>query len=285
MAILDIISLLILIAGGIILGIWLIVYSGPAALKNAPARRNNLHFILPFLLISIWLVFSAAAVGIITLVLENTSAQHYSEKIHVEQPVELVSSLAMMAIEVVLIVAILILAKTSFARGLKGLGLSPKTIARDLPAAAVNLLAVYPLVTVMVVLVMYLGQFFGGDGFQMQVNEGLLIISESTSPFITILLLFCFAVIVSIFEEVLFRGILQSMIRGYLGKPWPAILITSFLFALMHPWMHWPAIFALSLGFGYAYERSGSLLRPIFMHIIFNSVSIITLLLTEIPQA
>lgn len=281
MALPDKISMLVLLAGGIILGIWLIVYSGPAALKNAPHRRNRLHFIMPFLLIAIWLVFSFAAVGTVTILLQSAGTEHHSENVSIEQPTEMVSSLAMMAVEVVMIAAIIFIAKIHFARGLKGFGLNPKTILRDLPAAAINLLAVYPLVMIMVLLVMYLGQYIKGDDFEMQVNEGLLIISESPSLAITVLLLFCFAVIVSVFEEVLFRGILQSMLRGYLGSPWPAILIASFLFALMHPWMHWPAIFALSLGFGYAYEKSGSLLRPIFMHIIFNSVSIIALLLTE----
>ena len=94
-------------------------------------------------------------------------------------------------------------------------------------------------------------------------------------------LFFCaFTVDVPIFEEMLFRGILQSMIRRYLGSPWAAILISSVIFALMHPyWMHLPALFMLSLGMGYAYERSGSLVRPIFVHAIFNSASITAALL------
>ena len=284
MPVLDIISAFVLLAGGIILGIWLIVYSGPKSLASSPTRRNNLHFILPFLLVGIWITFSAVAIGMISLLLDKSRSQYQTQSFSVEAPTDLVSSLAMMAVEVIMIAVILIIAKFSFARGLKGLGLNPKTIPRDLFASAINLLAVYPLVTAMVVLVMYLGPIIAGDDFQMQVNEGLLLISENTNPAITILLLFCFGVIVSIFEETLFRGILQSMLRGYLGKPWPAILITSFLFSLMHPWMHWPAIFALSLGFGYAYERSGSLLRPIFMHIIFNTAHIIMSLLIEIPQ-
>jgi membrane protease YdiL (CAAX protease family) len=38
----------------------------------------------------------------------------------------------------------------------------------------------------------------------------------------------------------------------------------------------------LSCGLGYAYERSGSLLRPILMHIFFNSFSVVMTLL--MPQ-
>jgi len=37
---------------------------------------------------------------------------------------------------------------------------------------------------------------------------------------------------------------------------------------------HWPSLFILALGLGYAYERSGSLLRSIFMHALFNAINI-----------
>jgi len=81
-------------------------------------------------------------------------------------------------------------------------------------------------------------------------------------------------------EELMFRGLFQSMIRSYLGRPWPAIAITSILFAGIHTNAeHWPALFVLALGLGYSYEKSGSLLRPIFMHAMFNGVTIIGVLL------
>jgi membrane protease YdiL (CAAX protease family) len=38
----------------------------------------------------------------------------------------------------------------------------------------------------------------------------------------------------------------------------------------------------LSIGLGYAYERSGSLLRPILMHVFFNGFNIAMSLL--LPQ-
>jgi len=41
---------------------------------------------------------------------------------------------------------------------------------------------------------------------------------------------------------------------------------------------HWPALLVLSMSMGYAYEKSGSLFRPIFIHSIFNATSIIATL-------
>jgi len=41
---------------------------------------------------------------------------------------------------------------------------------------------------------------------------------------------------------------------------------------------HWPALFVLSLSLGYAYEKSGSLFRPIFIHSLFNAATIAAVL-------
>jgi membrane protease YdiL (CAAX protease family) len=54
------------------------------------------------------------------------------------------------------------------------------------------------------------------------------------------------------------------------GK-WAAIAIASLVFAVMHPGWTWPLIFLLSLGLGYAYERTGNLWVPVVMHLSFNS--------------
>ena len=54
------------------------------------------------------------------------------------------------------------------------------------------------------------------------------------------------------------------------GK-WGAIAIASLVFAVMHPGWTWPLIFLLSLGLGYAYERTGNLWVPVVMHLSFNS--------------
>jgi membrane protease YdiL (CAAX protease family) len=51
-----------------------------------------------------------------------------------------------------------------------------------------------------------------------------------------------------------------------------AILVTSGLFALVHPAWSWPPIFVLALALGFAYERTGNLWVPIVMHACFNGL-------------
>lgn len=75
-------------------------------------------------------------------------------------------------------------------------------------------------------------------------------------------------------EELLYRGLLQETLRTLGAGRWPAILMASAVFALMH-WQNTAphavvSLFVLSLGFGWAYERTGRLTAPIVMHMLFN---------------
>lgn len=97
-------------------------------------------------------------------------------------------------------------------------------------------------------------------------------------------------------EEMVYRGFIQSAIRravlwsaesrapdGLRIPPsrraaWTAIIGTSALFASMHIGVAEThalfTLFALSLCFGIACERSGRLLAPIVMHILFNAANL-----------
>ena len=82
-------------------------------------------------------------------------------------------------------------------------------------------------------------------------------------------------------EEVLFRGIaLPVLLRRF--RPASAIFLASLLFALLH--FHIPSIvplFVIATAFSLGYIHSGSLLVPIVMHALFNTVSLIATLLLK----
>ncbi|MHA1565360.1 MAG: lysostaphin resistance A-like protein [Alphaproteobacteria bacterium] len=101
-------------------------------------------------------------------------------------------------------------------------------------------------------------------------------------------------------EELLFRGVLQSYLIKAMAKPpayqslldvavvtnhgnipptkgyhrWLGIVATSAIFAMFHNWQHAPALMVFSICLGYAYERYGSLLIPIIVHCLFNTLHI-----------
>jgi hypothetical protein len=75
-------------------------------------------------------------------------------------------------------------------------------------------------------------------------------------------------------EEIFFRGLLQSSLKRYFRNPWPAVLITSLVFALVH-WQHeaqaTPSLLVLGVVLGYNYERTARLGGPILIHALFNA--------------
>jgi len=64
---------------------------------------------------------------------------------------------------------------------------------------------------------------------------------------------------------------------------WAAIVVASFLFALIHlPGVTWhglPGLFVLSLILGWTYERTGNLYVPIVLHMAYNAANLALALL------
>jgi membrane protease YdiL (CAAX protease family) len=165
--------------------------------------------------------------------------------------------------------------RTSFARRLKGFGLQPRTLGKDLAAAVVNLVCIWPIMTIVVFLTMQLAHFFGVKGLGIERHEMLrtLILYRQLPVRLSMLV---FAILIGpVFEEMLFRGLFQTLIRRFVPGVWTSIIISSVIFATAHQnFSHWPALFVLGLCLGYSYEKSGSLFRPIFIHALFNAANV-----------
>ena len=162
---------------------------------------------------------------------------------------------------------------------MRGFGIRFRKIFSDITAAAGIFIVVWPMVVALLYVVLFVGKAIVGPAFEIEQNEGLKVILENNQLSLRILMIFFAVVLTPIFEEFVFRGLLQSYLRNINYGPWVSILIASILFSALHPGMHFPAIFVLSAAMGYAYEKSGSLLRPIFIHFLFNGVTIALALL------
>ncbi len=95
--------------------------------------------------------------------------------------------------------------------------------------------------------------------------------------------LFILAVVMApLFEEIVFRGIMQKgMINGGM-KPTSAIWISAILFGLVHANI-WQFTGAVLLGYvlGLVYHRTKSLLMPILLHAFNNFVSLLLIHYTD----
>ena len=261
---------IICLAGVLLFGIWLLKTSlGRNALADSMPRRNNMPFYLPFIPLFVWLGSVSVAIAITRSLMSDLPDWQNA----------FLDNLVLCIGGLMTIVVIIFLARAGFARRLKGFGLNPKTIHKDFFAGIMNLLVVYPLLIVAITLTTYFGQLIWGLEFEMQQHQELELITAHPQLPLRILIIVTAVVIAPVIEELLFRGLFQTMIRSFVAKPWLSIAISSGLFAMVHQEQgHWPTLFVLALCLGYAYEKSGSLFRPIFIHSLFNAATIIATL-------
>jgi membrane protease YdiL (CAAX protease family) len=270
----------ICLTGLFLLAYWLLKTSlGRNALADSIPRRNNMPFYLPFVLLFLWF----GSVPLIMLI-----AQQLVNDLPDWQNA-LLDNLIICVCAILTTVVIIYLAGISFVLRLKGFGLNIKTIHRDFFAACINLLSIWPLMLAAILATIYVGRHIFGQDFKLEQHEELELITAYSQLSIRIIIVIIAVVLAPVLEEMLFRGLFQTMMRSFLEfrfsnieprySPWLAILISSGLFAMAHANAgHWPALFLLAMCMGYSYEKSGSLLRPIFIHSFFNATAIIATL-------
>jgi membrane protease YdiL (CAAX protease family) len=245
---------------------WLIRTSlGRKSLVQSRPRRNNMLPVEPFIPFILWFLGAQVLLAIMAGLIGPVGAEGEA----------LEANITFCVVGVLTLGLILPLARYRFARGLKGFGLNLGTVARDIGAAFLKLLAVWPLVLATIIVTTTIGRLLQGPSYELPRHQELQVMAEFSSTPLRVLVIAMAVVMAPLLEEMLFRGLLQSVIRSYVNRPWLAIAITSALFALVHADApHWPALFVLAMGLGYAYERSGSLFQSIFMHAFFNGMVI-----------
>ncbi|HEX8522266.1 MAG TPA: CPBP family intramembrane glutamic endopeptidase [Tepidisphaeraceae bacterium] len=180
----------------------------------------------------------------------------------------------------------------------------PRKLSGAIGKGAVGTLIVFPLMLAASAL---LEMLYKQVGYQHPTSHELLAAMKGlTNPLTKSLLIFGACIVAPVFEEYLFRGHLQTFLARIFdpaparhttppplpGEPpvddqsdatlsaaparsalraWLAILVTSILFAGVHPAWTAPLIFLLSLCLGYAYERTGNIWVPILIHASFNT--------------
>jgi membrane protease YdiL (CAAX protease family) len=257
------------LAGLILFACWLLDTSlGRKALADSPPRRNSMPPYLPLVPLMLWFGGVAMAVVLVQKLTPNLSGWQKIFRDHLVMSIGAVVTMAVM----------IFLAHLHFPRGLKGFGLNIRTIVKDFFMAIVNLLTVWPLMMAAITMTIFVAELISGREYQMQQHQQLKLIEEYPQLPLRIMIVFVAVVIAPLLEEMLFRGFVQTTIRSFINirnGAWPAIAASSVFFAIMHADPgHWPALFILGVCLGYSYEKSGSLFRPIFIHLFFNASSI-----------
>jgi uncharacterized protein len=110
---------------------------------------------------------------------------------------------------------------------------------------------------------------------QQDSQEIVQIFEGTTNPMKKLPIVLLAVIVAPLAEEFVFRGFLYGVLKRYFGSI-SSMLFTGILFALMH--FHLPSLlplFVLACALTLAYELSGSLLVPMAMHALFNSLTLV----------
>jgi len=155
--------------------------------------------------------------------------------------------------------------------GVKRVGLTVRRIPSGIVAGVFGIALALPLIACINALMQIALEHFGKSSPPHQLLE---ILRTNPSAWLRAADVLAAGVAAPLFEEMLFRGLLQTLFCYVFGRTWPAVFLAAAAFALMHYWWTWPQIFFLGICLGYAYERTGNLWMSITMHALFNLTSI-----------
>ncbi len=155
-------------------------------------------------------------------------------------------------------------------------GLRRLSVARAAGIALLSIIPVYVLVSIVAVAVTHLGKGVWPD---IQPQEAAKAFKTAQQIPLKVMMGIAAVIVAPLVEEVVFRGFIYGVLKRYTDT-WFAAVCSASLFAVVH--MHvgfFVPLFVLALGLCAAYERSGCLLVPMWMHAFFNGTSTALLLL------
>jgi len=178
------------------------------------------------------------------------------------------------ATQAITVVAILYWAQKHDPHGAMGLGLRQGGNLRALWFGGVTGIMCFPAIWGTLILWPWLFERIGGDFEQQALIEGF-VESSGSGLFLAFL---AAVIIVPLFEELIFRGFLQSLLIERLGER-RGLSLTAALFALMHGPSAFLPIFVLALVLGVVMLRTGRIVGPWALHGFYNGAQLLLVFL------
>ena len=186
------------------------------------------------------------------------------------------SGLGAAALSIPLVLAVLWLLRWRYGLWPRDLGIRFHRWKGDLLLAVGLLLIVVVVVTALASVFSFLHNVYK---VPVKDQEAVSLMKQATSLWGTLVMVTVAVVWAPLWEETMFRGFLQPFFRRYLGGA-ASIVLTAALFSLIHDpgstFFRVPVLlFPLALALGYAYHRTQRLAAPIFLHLMFNSWTVV----------
>lgn len=271
--------LLVLALGAVALaGLWRAGCLNRSALAAGPARPTGLHP-LDVLVVFVLMVLGAElGQGVIGYLLAGRAVTDPAVSTLEQAGVVLVGQLVGKGPAVVYVL-VRVLIEAGGGKGLRALGLNTRQGRWQLRVTGLALLAGLPILYALGVLVNLIGAALGFEPPTVA-HEMLVMLQEADSLEGVLAIVVSAVLVAAVLEEVLFRGLLQSVLLAWWGPAWrwTIVVVAAALFAVIHlgaaSWNALPTLFVLGLILGWLYERTGSLWPPILLHAAFNAFNI-----------
>lgn len=165
--------------------------------------------------------------------------------------------------------------------GLIGWGLDLRRLPRDLRRGLIGFLGIWPWCFGLFYASVYFITRLWPDHVIEEHSTIALLMQPGTSPLLRTIVFFNALILAATVEESLFRGMFQPLIAQATGSTWTGIVLAAAIFGAFHlPLYQTVAPLALlGVAMGYARAKTGSLLLPICLHMIFNAKTLIWLAL------
>jgi len=161
---------------------------------------------------------------------------------------------------------------------LSDIGLTFKNPVKNAGYAVIGYIALVPVVIIIMVMTFFVVKWLN---YQPPVQPIVRIFMEEKTTGILLLSTLFAAIFGPVAEEIFFRGFLYSSIKKIAGSFW-GIMITSVIFSALHAHpVGFLPIMALGMLLAYMYEKTGSLVPCISIHIIHNVIMVVLVFLVK----
>ncbi|MDP2913053.1 MAG: CPBP family intramembrane metalloprotease [Candidatus Omnitrophota bacterium] len=181
-------------------------------------------------------------------------------------------------LDILTIVFIFYFTVGQYGEKLIALGISFKNFAKNLFYGIVGYIALLPILFFLLLMTAAISNLFGYIPPKQPVVE--LFLKEESARFLLYTGLFA-AIVGPIIEELFFRGFMYNALKKYIGIL-GSMLVTAAIFALLHANVAgFLPIMAIGLLLVYMYEKTGTLVSSITVHIAHNLGMVILLFLVK----
>ncbi|MDP8234250.1 MAG: type II CAAX endopeptidase family protein [Candidatus Saelkia tenebricola] len=250
-----------------------ILKSKKPLIKSSNFSPYPLWGLKDFFKIVIWILFWAQVLGLS----DEFFRRFY--RMYTEREYIVIALLSSLFLDIIIIAMLVYWLKKHCRQNLQAVGIHKENLFKKFNFAAFNYFSFLPIIFIAVFIsAVYLQKYQAVSSPQTIIYFLLF----EKNPWIVMLTVLFIVVIGPFMEELLFRGLLYNSLKKSIGYM-QAMIAASLLFSLLHMnVIGFLPILILALLFTYLYEKTGSLMVSVFVHMLHNGFLIFIIFILRV---